>query len=122
MIHPECPFCREIDDPDGPTVYIKPDNYPVSRGHMLIIPNQHYETYFDLPDEIKEEMWWQLELAKAEIEDHFQPDGFNVGFNCGTAAGQTVMHVHMHIIPRYKGDMDNPRGGVRGCIPDKRLY
>lgn len=52
----------------------------------------------------------------------FKPDGYNVGINCGKAAGQTLMHLHIHIIPRYNGDMDNPKGGVRGVIPDKRIY
>ena len=98
------------------------DGYPVSLGHTLLIPKEHYETYFDLPDRLKDSLEFRLEQVKKLLDEKFHPDGYNVGFNCGEAAGQTVMHCHIHIIPRYKGDCDNPRGGVRGVIPSKQSY
>ncbi|HJJ71894.1 MAG TPA: HIT family protein, partial [Methanocorpusculum sp.] len=60
--------------------------------------------------------------AKQMLDEKFSPDGYNIGINCGEAAGQTIFHVHVHLIPRYTGDVENPRGGVRGVIPEKRSY
>lgn len=97
------------------------DNYPVSEGHTLLIPKRHCETFFDLNEVELSTLAATLNVVKI-ILGKYTPDGFNIGVNCGEAAGQTVMHCHIHIIPRYKGDCDNPRGGVRGVIPSKQSY
>lgn len=98
------------------------DNYPVSEGHTLLIPKRHCETYFDLNEVELERLNTLILMLKAHLDEEFHPSGYNIGVNCGEAAGQTVMHCHIHIIPRYKGDCDNPRGGVRGVIPSKQSY
>lgn len=98
------------------------DKYPVSNGHVLIIPKQHFESYFDIPDKIKINMLKLMDEAKNELEKSYSPDGFNIGINVGAAAGQTVFHCHIHLIPRYSNDMKNPEGGVRGVIPEKQKY
>lgn len=98
------------------------DSFPVNEGHTLIIPKRHAETYFDLT---KEEAAAMQELAlevKKMLDEKYHPDGYNIGLNCGEWAGQTVMHCHMHVIPRYKGDIENPRGGVRKIIKNKVPY
>lgn len=106
----------------GNNFFIIYDSYPVSDGHCLIISNEVKETYFDLSDEEKMDLDSMIEKAKEIIEEIRSPDGYNIGMNCGIAAGQTVMHFHCHVIPRYIGDMEEPRGGVRGVIPDKQNY
>jgi diadenosine tetraphosphate (Ap4A) HIT family hydrolase len=98
------------------------DVYPVSQGHMLIIPKKHFDNYFEADPQTKEQLWKLVEECKKNVDKKFNPDGYNIGINCGEAAGQTVMHLHIHLIPRYKGDIGNPRGGVRGVIPNKRMY
>lgn len=98
------------------------DKYPVSKGHSLVIPKRIVSDYFDLTFKEQSACWFLVNLVKTELQKTHQPDGFNIGINSGEAAGQTVPHCHIHIIPRYKGDMENPRGGVRGVIPDKRSY
>ncbi len=98
------------------------DSYPVSTGHTLVITRRHAETWFDAT---KKEQRALLELVteiKATLDDELHPDGYNVGFNAGEAAGQTVMHLHLHVIPRFDGDIEDPRGGIRGAIPAKRIY
>ena len=102
--------------------FVVEDIYAVSKGHMLIVPHREYEDYFQ---STKEEFAGLNELlieAKNFVQEKFSPDGFNVGINCGETAGQTVMHLHIHLIPRYKNDVDDPRGGVRGVIPSKQKY
>lgn len=98
------------------------DKYPVNPGHVLVIPKRHIETCFDLKPYEVERMYYAAMKAKEEIEKKFSPDGYNIGFNCGESGGQTINHCHMHIIPRYKGDVENPRGGIRGVIPNKKEY
>lgn len=102
--------------------YVMRDKYPVSKGHLLIIPYIHTENWFTAAQEIREEIMQVLEKMKDRLDTEYEPDGYNIGANCGAVAGQTVMHLHMHLIPRYKGDMDDPRGGVRGVIPSKQKY
>ena len=98
------------------------DGFPVSEGHCLVVPHRVYANYFDSTEE--EIVGLQALVVEAQklLREKFSPDGFNVGINCGEAAGQTVPHMHIHVIPRYKGDMDDPRGGVRGVIPSKQKY
>ena len=98
------------------------DNYPVSKGHTLLIPKRHCETYFDLNQVECGCLLPTIDVVKVILDGKFKPDGYNIGMNCGEAAGQTVMHFHLHIIPRYNGDCENPRGGVRGVIPSKMSY
>ncbi len=98
------------------------DGFPVSKGHMLIIPKKHIKNYFEADEQIKKQLWKLVDDCKGMADKNFAPQGYNIGINCGEAAGQTVMHLHIHLIPRYSGDMENPRGGVRGVIPDKRIY
>ena len=99
------------------------DRFPVSEGHSLIISRRSDAvTYFDLSSDEKLELLQLIEEVKTELESKLSPDGYNIGMNCGAAAGQTVMQFHCHIIPRFNGDMDDPRGGVRLCIPSKGNY
>jgi diadenosine tetraphosphate (Ap4A) HIT family hydrolase len=98
------------------------DSYPVSEGHLLIISKENKPDYFSLTEQERNELQNLIIKAKELIEENHSPDGYNIGMNCGESAGQTVFHFHCHIIPRYKGDMDNPRGGVRHCITGKGYY
>jgi len=125
-----------VSDPNNPCLFCTPrkvirqsalayatrDSYPVSPGHTLIIPLRHCADFFDLsPEEISA----CIELVAAERNDltvQFNPDGFNIGVNVGRAAGQSIFHVHIHLIPRYEGDHPNPQGGVRHVLPWKAHY
>lgn len=95
------------------------DGMPVSKGHTLIIPKRHCKDYFELTPEEMKAMYELSNVVKEYLDNKYHPDGYNVGFNVGIAGGQTVMHCHMHIIPRYSGDMENPRGGIRKVIKIK---
>jgi diadenosine tetraphosphate (Ap4A) HIT family hydrolase len=98
------------------------DSFPVSPGHILIISNEVKVDYFSLNKEEQGDLTSLIEKAKRIIEEDRIPDGYNIGMNCGKAAGQTVLHFHCHVIPRFIGDMENPRGGIRHCIKDKGYY
>ncbi len=106
----------------GSHFFLIKDRFPVSAGHILIISNDEKLDYFALTPEEKLELNELIFVAKELIEAELTPDGYNIGMNCGEAAGQTVMHFHCHVIPRYKGDMDNPRGGIRHCVKGKGYY
>lgn len=98
------------------------DGFPVSPGHCLIIPKRHITSYFDAPKEEQAALFDLLTEMRQMLQAERKPDGFNVGINDGAAAGQTVMHLHIHLIPRYAGDQPDPRGGVRWVFPDKASY
>ena len=98
------------------------DAFPVSPGHMLIISKREVSDFFDLTDSERNNLNKSILIAKTFIEMDYLPDGYNIGMNCGAAAGQTVFHFHCHVIPRYIGDMKNPRGGVRHCVEGKGNY
>ena len=98
------------------------DEYPVSKGHVLLIPKEHCETFFDLPEQLMDSIPYWIKHIKNILDDKYHPSVYNIGVNCGKRAGQTVMHCHIHIIPRYDGDVEDPRGGVRGVIPSKQKY
>ena len=98
------------------------DAYPVSEGHLLIISAAEKQDYFDLSEAEKQELPLMIDKAKELIEKDATPDGYNIGMNCGVAAGQTVMHFHCHVIPRVRGDMKDPRGGVRHTVQGKGYY
>ena len=98
------------------------DGYPVSKGHTLIVPKEHISNYFEIPKSLQCELWEMVTFINKILTKKFHPDGFNVGINCGEAAGQTVFHAHIHVIPRYAGDTPNPRGGVRHVIKGRGSY
>ena len=98
------------------------DAYPLSNGHTLVIPRRHVYSLFDLPEEEQQRLWCQVSVVHRLLREAFNPGGFNVGLNDGQVAGQTVLHAHIHIIPRYSGDVSDPRGGVRWVIPAKATY
>ena len=121
-----CLFC--VMNPDelvaeNELCYARTDSYPVTERHALIIPKRHVESYFDLYQPEINAIHQMLDKTKKGIEQQDETvTGFNVGVYAGKDAGQSIFHVHVHLIPRRKGDMDNPRGGVRGVIPHKRTY
>jgi diadenosine tetraphosphate (Ap4A) HIT family hydrolase len=98
------------------------DRYPVSTGHTLVITKREVPTWFEATPEEQRAVMALVDEVKQALDREFTPAGYNVGFNAGEAAGQTVMHLHVHVIPRYAGDMDDPRGGVRHVIPGKGNY
>lgn len=95
---------------------------PVSKGHCEIFVKEHTKSMFDLTDDEWEDLRSAINITKQNIEEEYAPDGYNIGINEGKAAGQSVEHFHLHIIPRYKGDVENPIGGVRNVIPGKGDY
>jgi diadenosine tetraphosphate (Ap4A) HIT family hydrolase len=121
----ECPFCdpeqASILDQDALTFSIL-DAFPVSPGHTLVIPKRHVSDWFDLSEEEQVSLLRAVTRTKERLDQELHPDGYNIGINVGAAAGQTVWHVHVHVIPRYDGDVDDPRGGVRHCMPKKGYY
>ena len=121
--HQDCPFCREPKIViENELAYADYDSYPASPGHCLIITRRHVAEYFQATADEKAAIWELVDEMKTIIDKEYNPDGYNVGVNIGAAAGQSVPHIHIHMIPRYKGDVDNPQGGVRGVIPHKQKY
>lgn len=120
-----CPFCtlplERIVDSNEYGVVIR-DGFPISNGHTLIIPKRHVGSFFETTQEEKLALLDLLEKAKSVIKAELNPPSFNIGINDGKEAGQTVPHLHIHLIPRYEGDQDDPRGGVRWIIPKKAKY
>lgn len=102
--------------------YARFDDYPVNPGHVLIIPFRHFASFFDATAAERAAMSALVDAARAIVDAQFAPGGYNFGVNIGPIAGQSVMHVHMHLIPRYAGDVENPKGGVRGVIPSRQKY
>lgn len=118
-----CIFCNPANIIiNGEYAYSRWDGFPVSEGHCLIIPKRHVDAIDDLTDVELKDVYTVLHQTKILLIETYSPDGFNIGINEGEAAGQTVPHLHIHLIPRYEGDVVCPRGGVRGVIPDKKLY
>lgn len=122
----DCPFCL-LEEPleiiaQTSLCLAFYDRFPVNPGHALIIPRRHVASYFDLTAEEIAQMQTLLAEVKRIVSERFAPDGFNIGVNVGEAAGQSVFHVYMHLIPRYRGDVAKPRGGVRGVIPARQNY
>ena len=120
----DCPFClghTEVCASNEHAIAIR-DGFPVSPGHTLVIPKQHAASLFDLPLDVQESIWKLVAVVRDRLMAEFHPDGFNVGLNDGRAAGQTIMHAHVHVIPRFNGDLADPRGGVRWVIPGKAAY
>jgi diadenosine tetraphosphate (Ap4A) HIT family hydrolase len=120
-----CPFCElpagDLVAQNQHAVAIR-DRYPLSTGHTLVIPRRHVVTPFDLhPDELAS-VWSLVARVRRVLLVELVPDAFTIGLNDGTAAGQTIMHAHMHVIPRWTGDVADPRGGVRWVIPAQAPY
>jgi diadenosine tetraphosphate (Ap4A) HIT family hydrolase len=122
----DCPFCRRIEESGillGNELAVAfADGYPVSPGHMLIVPRRHVQDFFQLTPQEEAAVWNLVAPVRRHIEKYHSPDGYNLGVNVGTAAGQTVAHAHFHVIPRYAGDADDPRGGIRWVVPAKAAY
>lgn len=125
MAMESCPFC----DPDPERVvrrtrhaFALRDAFPVSEGHTLVIPARHVASLFDLPTEEQADVWRLVAEMRAELAERHEPDGFNIGVNDGAAAGQTVMHAHVHLIPRHRGDVPDPRGGIRWVLAGRAPY
>ena len=122
-----CPFCGEFAeqrciDREGSVLAVR-DRYPVTPLHTLVVPQRHVADCFDLlPEEKADADRLLRRLRETILEEDPSVTGFNVGVNCGASAGQTIMHVHIHLIPRRDGDIANPRGGVRGAIPERMDY
>lgn len=123
-----CTFCEIQDDAkripvaqNELAIAIR-DGYPVSNGHTLIIPKRHIRSFFDMTETERSSIFNLLTIAKNNLDQEFGPDAYNIGINDGQNAGQTVPHLHIHLIPRYKGDTEDPRGGIRWIMPDKADY
>jgi diadenosine tetraphosphate (Ap4A) HIT family hydrolase len=120
-----CIFC---DKPTNERLFTAPlvfacfDRHPVSQGHILVIPTRHTASWFDLTADERTAMLGLLDRAREYLDGRFSPKGYTIGINEGAAAGQTIFHVHLHLIPRYTGDVADPKGGIRGVIPGKQRY
>ena len=122
---PDCPFChipKESVVAESRHALALRDRYPVSCGHTLVIPKAHAGTLFALSAEIQADIWRLVAKVREDLRSQLNPDGFNVGLNDGQAAGQTVQHTHVHLIPRYDGDVADPRGGIRRVVPEQATY
>jgi len=122
-----CPFCDIIESNSKDVLRAGLaaaflDKYPVSTGHTLIVPVRHEADFTQLTSEEHTAMWVLASEVVTSSRAEHHPDGFNIGINVGEAAGQTVAHAHMHVVPRYNGDVDDPRGGVRWVVPEKAAY
>lgn len=126
MDEPTCPFCTRLASGDATftanDAAAFPDGFPVSPGHTLVVPRRHVASYFELLAHEQAAIWSLVSEVQRSLEQQYRPAGFNVGVNVGAAAGQTVWHAHVHVIPRYEGDVDDPRGGVRWVIGAKAAY
>lgn len=122
---PPCLFCslsiERVIQRSEFAVVIR-DGFPVSPGHTLIVPKRHVASFFDVTDAERTDLMSLLATARDDLDREFHPAGYNIGVNDGAAAGQTVPHLHIHLIPRYEGDRVDPRGGVRWVLPDKAAY
>ena len=120
-----CAFCtlpaERVIDSNHYGIVIR-DGFPISPGHTLIIPKRHIGSFFELEFDERQDLLNLLDAAKKILDAEFEPNGYNIGINDGPAAGQTVPHLHIHLIPRYTDDLPDPRGGVRWVIPDKADY
>lgn len=120
-----CRFCaipKEQIVLAHPLAIVERDGFPLTQGHSLVIPRRHVVSFFDATPDEHTAILELLDRAKEALDNEYHPDGYNIGINDGAAAGQTIMHLHVHLIPRYSGDTTDPRGGVRWIFPDKAAY
>lgn len=126
--HCDCSFCEILHEGQAKLTYESKhlvgfeDAYPVNPGHSLIVPRDHLTGFDELPEEWGEELLIAVKTVMESIDQKHDPDGYNIGMNLREAAGQTIDHLHWHVIPRYTGDVSEPEGGIRGVIPDKQNY
>lgn len=119
----DCPFCAAgAVELSNALAWARFDLNPVTTGHLLVLTRRHVAGYFDSTAQERAALLELLDAGKAMLEERYRPDGYNIGINVGAAAGQTIAHLHVHLIPRYAGDVANPRGGVRGVIPARQNY
>lgn len=121
----DCPFCDLAPDRILRSAHhacALRDQYPVTPGHTLVVPNRHVASLYDLPAEEQAALWELVGEVRSALVASHDPDGFNIGINDGEAAGQTVGHAHIHVIPRYDGDVEDPRGGIRWVVPETAVY
>lgn len=125
-INSDCPFCNSNKEKgiisENKTFFLRLDLYPISKGHILLIPKRHISSIFDLNYHELIDFYDLMRLAREYLDDKYSPNGFNIGINEGEAGGQTINHLHVHLIPRYLGDVIDPTGGVRNLIPEKASY
>ena len=129
MTAKECPFCliakglteTELIAESKYSVAFA-DGFPLNEGHALIIPRSHKSNLFELSSFERIDAWTLLDTVYEKISELLKPDGFNVGVNVSEFAGQTIDHAHIHLIPRFKGDVSDPKGGVRWVIPERAPY
>ncbi len=121
-----CPFCDRIESSEptaaNDSAVAFPDGFPVSDGHTLVVPRRHVFSLWELPPSELHSIWELVTEVRTFLASKHSPDGFNVGVNDGAAAGQTIDHAHLHVIPRYLGDVPDPRGGIRLVIPERARY
>jgi len=124
-----CPFCQFATGTtntqilfENQTGFVIRDGFPITKGHTLIIPKHHVGSFFDITQAQRQDLFTLVDLAKADLQTQYQPQGYNIGINDGEAAGQTIPHLHIHLIPRYTVQGKDPRGGVRWVIPEKADY
>ena len=120
-----CPFCgiatKRIVIENAAAIALH-DAFPVAEGHTLVVPRRHVSSIYEVSDSEQTQLWQLVAQVRTSLVEEFSPVGFNIGINDGEAAGQTVPHAHIHIIPRYEGDVPDPRGGIRWIIPEKAVY
>ena len=125
-MEPDCPFCELPEERirvEGEHGLVVRDGFPVAPGHLLVLPRRHVESVFDLSPAEQSELWTLTAQARELLRNEVHPQGFTIGINDGIAAGQTVPHTHIHVIPRHIGDVDDPSGGIRALIsPRKARY
>ena len=118
-----CPFCAfDVPVISNELAFACFDKYPVNPGHLLILPRRHVATWFEATKDEQAALLALLDEGRQLLDERYRPDGYNIGINVGAAAGQTIVHLHVHLIPRHCGDCAEPRGGVRGVIPARQSY
>ena len=121
-----CPFCEKIErhevclEKELAVAFF--DAFPVNEGHTLVVPRRHESNFFSLTEAEESAVWHAVRVVQEQLEARYAPAGYNVGVNVGDAGGQTIEHVHVHVIPRFAGDVDDPRGGIRWIIPARARY
>lgn len=121
-----CLFCKFINDKEqifleNELAFATFDDFAVSKGHLLFITKRHIKDFFETTKEERQAIFELIDEAKKIIDEKYHPTGYNIGMNCGESAGQSIMHIHVHLIPRYDGDVENPRGGVRGVYLKNKI-
>ncbi len=120
-----CLFCELQNSEvllENDLAYARYDGFPVSKGHLEVMPKRHIKDWWSATKEERDAILELIDKAKEIVDAKYHPDAYNIGMNLGEEAGQSIFHLHVHLIPRYKGDVENPRGGVRGVIPNKQNY